>query len=121
MGRDRSARARLAGRPDLILRSVLELVRATERPLGLPAASATITVANLEQRLLAAVGPPRRDEALETLEMAGLSWRLRGDDNLLLSRIMSHLIRTIGVAARRLIAAGQGDSRRAHVRHPAST
>lgn len=98
---------RLADRPDLILQSVLELARATERPHPSAAESATTTVATLEQRLLAAVGPARREEALETLEMAKLSWRLRDNDNLLLSRIESQLIRAIEVAAHRLKAAGR--------------
>jgi pyruvate,water dikinase len=98
---------RLADRPDLILRSVLELARATERPHQSAAESAITTVATLEQRLLAAVGPARREEALETLELAKLSWRLRDNDNLLLSRVESQLIRALEVAAHRLTAAGR--------------
>ncbi len=98
---------RLADRPDLILRSVLELSRAAERPHPSAAESATTTVATLEQRLLTAVGPARREEALETLEMARLSWRLRDNDNLLLARIESQLIRALEVAAQRLQAAGR--------------
>ena len=46
-----------------------------------------------------AVGPERREEALETLEIGRLSWRLRDNDNLLLARVESQLIRAIDVAA----------------------
>ncbi|MBM3858230.1 MAG: hypothetical protein FJ395_01120 [Verrucomicrobia bacterium] len=99
--------ARLADRPDLILRSVLELARATTRPHGAATESPSTTVATLEQRLLAAVGPARQEEARETLATARLSWRLRDNDNLLLSRIESQLIRAIEIAARRLKAAGR--------------
>lgn len=61
----------------------------------------------LKERLLVAVGPERREEALETLEIGRLSWRLRDNDNLLLARVESQLIRAIDLAALRLKSTGR--------------
>jgi pyruvate,water dikinase len=61
----------------------------------------------LEARLLEAVGQGRRDEAIEVLRIGRLSWRLRDDDNLLVSRIESQLYRAAGLGVERLRAAGR--------------
>ena len=100
-------KTRLADRPDLILRAVLEMARSGGRQVGQTAESGIKAAETLKERLLAAVGPERREEALETLEIARLSWRLRDNDNLLLARVESQLIRAIDVAARRLTSTGR--------------
>jgi pyruvate,water dikinase len=61
----------------------------------------------LERKLFEAVGPDRDREAEEVLQTARLSWRLRDDDNLLLSRLESQLLRAVQTAADRLAAAGR--------------
>jgi pyruvate,water dikinase len=61
----------------------------------------------LERKLFEAVGRDRDREAEEVLATARLSWRLRDDDNLLLSRLESQLLRAVEVAADRLAAAGR--------------
>jgi len=54
--------------------------------------------------LFEAVGPARRDEAAEVLRIGTVSWRLRDDDNLLLSRVESQLNRAVAIALDRLRA-----------------
>ena len=61
----------------------------------------------LERRLLDAVGPDRHDEAREVLRIARVSWRLRDDDNLLLGRVESQLLRAVGLGLERLQKAGR--------------
>jgi pyruvate,water dikinase len=61
----------------------------------------------LEERLFDAIGPARRDEAAEVLRIGRVSWRLRDDDNLLLSRVESQLNRAVAMALDRLRAAGR--------------
>ena len=81
---------RLYDQPEPLLRTIVELSRAPGRSCG-DDASAGETVAALEQRLLDAVGPERRDEALEVIETGRISWKLRDDDNLLVARLESQL------------------------------
>ncbi len=100
-------KTRLADRPDLILRGVLELARSQNIGTRSHTGPGLHTAEALTQRLLAAVGPDRRVEALETLQLGRLSWRLRDNDNLLLARVESQLIRALNVAAGRLQAAGR--------------
>jgi pyruvate,water dikinase len=57
--------------------------------------------------LFDAVGPARRGEAAEVLRIGMVSWRLRDDDNLLLSRVESQLNRAVAMALDRLRAAGR--------------
>ena len=61
----------------------------------------------LEKRSFDAIGPARRDEAAEVLRIGRVSWRLRDDDNLLLSRVESQLNRAVAMALDRLRAAGR--------------
>jgi pyruvate,water dikinase len=58
--------------------------------------------AEFEQRLLEAVGLDRQDEAQEVIRLGRLSWRLRDDDNILVARLESQLLRALQVAASRL-------------------
>lgn len=94
---------RLTDHPELLLRTVLEMAR--ERNLPSHPTDALTDV--LEQRLLAAVGEERREEAREILAIGRLSWRLRDDDNVLLGRLESQLLRALRIAADRLGAAGR--------------
>ncbi len=98
---------RLLDRPDLLLHTLLELAdalprdaRPAEPPLGAGRAE-------LEARLYNAVGPARRDEVVEVLRIGCVSWRLRDDDNLLLSRLESQLNRAVAMAIDRLRASGR--------------
>jgi pyruvate,water dikinase len=90
---------RLLERPDLILPAILELAEAS-RPRHQE--DETESASALERRLLAAVGEKRKNEALEVLSIAKLSWRLRDDDNILLGRIESQLLRALELAGDRL-------------------
>jgi pyruvate,water dikinase len=93
---------RLSARPDLLVQTVLEMAAAGT---NVPPAPAETDVVQLEQRLFAAVGPDRRAEAEEVLATGRLSWRLRDDDNVLVGRLESQLLRALQVAARRLQSA----------------
>jgi len=97
---------RLYDQPEPLLRNIVELSRAPGRSGG-DDASAGETVTALEQRLLDAVGTERRDEALEVIETGRISWKLRDDDNLLVARLESQLLRALDEAAQRLTAHGR--------------
>ena len=104
---------RLKERPDLYLRFILEMARSGDRPRSGTATDGTSHDETdpggriLEQRLFEAVGESRQKEALEVLNIARLSWRLRDDDNLLVGRLESQLLRAIQVGIARLRAAGR--------------
>jgi pyruvate,water dikinase len=96
---------RLAARPDALLGHVLELSRGVEagdgeEPVG-------PSRAELERRLFDAAGPARAEEARERLALGRLAWRLRDDDNLLLGRVESQLLRAAEEARTRLVRAGR--------------
>jgi len=125
---------RLSDHPDLLLQTVLELARSPRPtpPQGVEARATTPGVQAMERRLLEAVGPGRHEEAREVLAVGRLSWRLRDDDNVLVSRLESQLLRALEVAGARLRAAGRlpGEARigitaaptlAEALRHPAST
>ncbi len=100
---------RLSSRPDLLLQTILEMARSAA-PSRLPAAkvaAAAPTAEGLEQRFLQAAGPERQEEALHVLAIGRLSWRLRDDDNVLVGRLESQLLRALEVAAGRLRHAGR--------------
>jgi pyruvate,water dikinase len=102
---------RLSDQPEVLIVTVLEMAKA---PDAAPRTEATRLTANasiqeLERRLFAAVGEERREEAMEVLATGRLSWRLRDDDNLLLGRVESQLLRALKVAADRLRKAGRLD------------
>jgi len=98
-------RERLRDRPEALLRTIVELAKRPER-MGGDRADA-ISAADLEQRLLDAVGPQRFDEAREIIETGRVSWKLRDDDNLLVSRLESQLLRVVGLGAERLRRSGR--------------
>jgi pyruvate,water dikinase len=100
---------RLLDRPDLLLQNILEMAKAPAPSGTLYGASdpAAPAVQDLEQRFLEAAGPQRREEALEVLAIGRLSWRLRDDDNVLVGRLESQLLRALELAADRLRAAGR--------------
>ncbi len=100
---------RLSARPDLLLQTILELAKSPEPagPQYAVAGAEAPSVQALEQRFLTAVGPQRQEEALQVLAIGRLSWRLRDDDNVLVGRLESQLLRALGLAAERLHAAGR--------------
>lgn len=97
---------RLYDQPEPMLRNLIEL---SHEPKQLckdpPIAGNSVSV--LEKRLLDAVGPQRREEAIDVIKTGRISWKLRDDDNLLVSRLEGQLLRALDVAAKRL-----GDSGR---------
>ena len=100
---------RLSSRPDLLLNTIIELAKSL-RPTLLrdeETGAAEPDVQPLEQRLLDAVGRERQKEAEEVLTIGRLSWRLRDDDNVLVGRLESQLLRALELAAQRLRAAGR--------------
>ena len=100
---------RLSDRPDLLLQTILEMAR-SRQPAETPtekAASATSKVQALEERFLEAAGPERYEEAMEVLTIGRLSWRLRDDDNVLVGRLESQLLRALELAVDRLQRAGR--------------
>ena len=100
---------RLSDRPDLLLQTILEMAKppkpAQQRDVEAGAERASVHA--LEQRFLEAVGTERREEAMEVLAIGRLSWRLRDDDNVLVGRLESQLLRALELAADRLRAAGR--------------
>jgi len=98
---------RLLDRPDLLLHTLLELADAPPRDARPAEPGQGVGRAELEARLYNAVGPARRGEAAEVLRIGGVSWRLRDDDNLLLSRVESQLNRAVAMALDRLRAVGR--------------
>ncbi len=102
---------RLAERPDLVLHSVVELATtAGDTSSGAQTVRHhTGSAKELEDRLLEAVGEGRKDEALDILEIARVSWRLRDDDNILVGRLDEQLLRALQIAASRLRSAGRLD------------
>ncbi|MGB5367421.1 MAG: PEP/pyruvate-binding domain-containing protein [Polyangiales bacterium] len=97
---------RLYDQPELLLRNIVELSRLPDRlPQGSRASGASASL--LQQRLLDAVGPERHEEARNMMETGRVSWKLRDDDNLLVARLQSQLLRALSVAASRLRDRGQ--------------
>jgi pyruvate,water dikinase len=93
---------RLSDRPDLILHNILELARSNTGESSQTQLPRSVPPTVLEERLLEAVGPDRQDEAREVLEIGRISWRLRDNDNLLLARVESQLLRAVHIAVERL-------------------
>ena len=98
---------RLSDRPELILHSILELAQPAAAESLRSTVSMRASASVLEERLMQAVGPNRHQEAREVLDTGRISWRLRDNDNLLLARVESQLLRAVRVAAQRLKRAGR--------------
>jgi pyruvate,water dikinase len=96
---------RLQDQPEAMLRTIDELSRWTDSTRAVTAPATTAS--ELEERLLEAVGEERRDEATEWIETGRISWKLRDDDNLLLARVESQVVRALELATKRLLAAGR--------------
>lgn len=92
---------RMGGRPEVVLHLLLE---GRDAEAAVPNRGSELLA-----RLLGAVGPDREAQAREILEIGRLSWRLRDDDNLLLGRLESQLLRAIEEGVARLVAAGRVD------------
>ena len=93
---------RLEEHPEFLIKTILELSlsqKKSKSPLPVEEHSFENT---LEIRLLEAVGKERHAEALKVIEIGRLSWKLRDDDNLLIGKIESQLIRAIIEGADRL-------------------
>ena len=105
---------RLLDRPDLLLHTLLELAVEVDHGVPLSHEHQGLSRTELERRFFDAVGPARGEEAAEVLRIGRVSWRLRDDDNLLLSRVESQLFRAVDLALERLCAAGRlrGEPRR---------
>jgi pyruvate,water dikinase len=100
---------RLSSLSHHLLRTVLELAESpvAKQPPTPTAGPEPTSIQALEQRFFDAAGPERSDEAREILEIGRLSWRLRDDDNVLIGRLESQLLRTLETAASRLHKEGR--------------
>jgi len=98
---------RLAEKPLSLLITVAELAHRPAPESNDDRRAGNNRPAELTERLLRAVGAERLEEAQEMLATARVSWRLRDDDNLLMGRIESQLMRAVREAAIRLEAAGR--------------
>ncbi len=97
---------RLADRPAALLRTVLEL----GPRIGGDLVSEKVSAGELQKRLLDEVGSEREAEAREVLRLGRLSWRLRDDDNILVARLESQLLRALDLAMERLKTTGRVDA-----------
>lgn len=100
---------RLAGRPDLILRTLMQMAArpGTIGPRASTQAEQAHKTREYERRLLEAVGPNRRAEAQEVIATGRLSWRLRDDDNILVGRLEAQLLRAVQIGIERLVSEGR--------------
>ena len=91
-----------------MLKNILEMAKTLKAEVNQNSIEDEKTsVARLEQKLFDAVGKDKQAEAKEILHIGRISWRLRDDDNLLLGRVESQLLRAINEGADRLRAAGR--------------
>ncbi len=96
---------RLYDTTESLLRNILELARVDGEPANSTASSNSVKA--LEQRLLAAVGNDRHDEAKDVIDTGRVSWKLRDDDNLLVARLESQLLRALEIGVERLRVDGR--------------
>ncbi len=97
---------RLHDQPEFMLRNLVELSQAANLSCSNQRLAGD-SAALLRERLLDAVGPQRHEEALDVIETGRVSWKLRDDDNLLVARLESQLLRALDVAAKRLRELGR--------------
>jgi pyruvate,water dikinase len=100
------AGTRLGEKPSLIFSTVMALARFPQET-GFDRHPDGKQSDRWEADFLASVGPEREEEARELLEIARISWRLRDDDNLLLGRVESQMLRALAETIRRLKERGQ--------------
>ena len=100
---------RLADRPNALLRTVLELSLSHETREDKGSRAEERSAEELEKRLLVRAGAEREEEVREVLRLGRLSWRLRDDDNLLVARLESQLLRALELASERLKGSGRLD------------
>jgi pyruvate,water dikinase len=93
---------RLIDQAPQLLHTVVELASKVDGSGDKTETGSDGCAAEFEQRLLDAVGPDRHDEAREVIRLGRLSWRLRDDDNILVAKLESQLLRALQVAASRL-------------------
>lgn len=98
---------RLSDRPELILHSILELAQSCGAKSHQTTITQNMSTSMLEERLMEAVGSDRHEEAREVLDIGRISWRLRDNDNLLLAKVESQLLRAVHLAADRLKRIGR--------------
>lgn len=98
---------RLADQPYTVLQLLLQMARGADAADTRAPPASKKRRQRLERRLLNAVGAARHAEAREVLATARLSWRLRDDDNILVGRLDSQLLRALTLASERLRAAGR--------------
>jgi pyruvate,water dikinase len=102
---------RLYETTESLLRNISELARSDKKPAK--AATGLDSSRALEQRLFDAVGGDRYEEARDVIETGRISWKLRDDDNLLVSRLESQMLRAMEIGVGRLRDRGRivGDGR----------
>jgi pyruvate,water dikinase len=98
---------RLVQQPAELLHTVVELASKEDGRQQVDRSQVDNAASCLEQRLLDAVGPSRHQEAREVIRLGRLSWRLRDDDNILVSQLESQLLRALQEGASRLKQAGR--------------
>ena len=84
--------SRLIERNDLLGKHIIHLVEGLNTSREMDKEN---SVAELEKRLINAVGKEKEEEAREIIKLGRLSWKIRDDDNLLLSKIEAQLLRVI--------------------------
>ena len=99
---------RMKDQPLAVLRNLLEMAKTDS--IQERESKDRADVRNLENKFFRSVGPDRETEAREILKIGRLSWRLRDDDNLLLGRVESQLLRAIEEGLDRLESAGRLES-----------
>lgn len=96
---------RLHDQTEVILRNLVELSRCVNQLPDVEPKPGAMAI--LENRLLDSVGAERREEAIDVIETGRVSWKLRDDDNLLVARLESQLLRAVDVAVKRLRDSGR--------------
>ncbi len=84
--------SRLIERNDLLGKHIVNLVEGLSAPKDIDKES---RVTELEDKLFLAVGKDKEDEAKEIIKLGRLSWKIRDDDNILLSKIEAQLLKVI--------------------------
>lgn len=89
---------RFIDQPDILVKNILELSHIKK---NLPQKGFR-DPAILKNKLLSAIPEEKHQEAEEIIRIGMLSWKLRDDDNLLVGRLESQLIKALNIATSRL-------------------